>query len=362
MTNTVPAAALADVTFTEASPTQQTLAWELNGVSWARPMPIPDYIRRERHLSEQELTRDGGTRYWILHPKGKPDEFIAGCECTRKTIFVRRPGENVQEARGYAIASVFTNPAYRKQGMASHMLRCLQAEMDKDGEASVLYSDIGRIYYAQLGWPAFPSQQATLLLLREGPFASPAATCPLKIDDLPGLCDRDVQDLKARLAAVPASKKTMLAFAPTYAQVAWQLAREEFMTQLIHGRSVEIRGAATADGAAWIIWDHDWREQKLKVLRIATPRPISDDDRAAAVTALLQAAIEEASAWGLRKVLVWNPDETVTLGVKGVGNAHEDVVKVVFDERLDGSIPSLRWKDARSITTDWVANEYYAWC
>jgi len=362
MTETVPAIALADVVFTEASQAQQTLAWELNGVSWAAPMPIADYVQRERHLSQQALSQEGGTRYWVLHPKGKPEVFIAGCECTRKTIFVRHPGDLVQTTTGYAVAGVFTNPAYRKQGMASHMLRCLQDEMDKDSEASVLYSDIGRIYYAQLGWAPFPSQQATLQLLMEGPFASPAATRPLKIDDLPAFCDRDVADLKARLAAAPASKKTSLSFAPTFPQLAWQLAREDSMTRLLRGRPTKTCGAVTSDGAAWIVWYHDWREQKLKVQRIAVPGPISDADRAAAVTVLLQAALVEASAWNLQKVLVWNPDSVVTRGIKGVGNAHEDVVKVVFNERLDGSIPSLRWKEGKNISMDWVENEYYAWC
>ena len=362
MTDTVSITAIADVVFSEASPKQQNIAWELNGVSWAKPMSIPDYIKRESHLSQQELTKNGGTRSWILYPKGRPDEFIAGCESTRKTIFIRRPGEEVQEATGYAIASVFTNPAYRKQGMASHLLRCLQAETDKNSEASVLYSDIGRIFYSQLGWPAYPSQQGTLQLLTEGAFTSPNPARPLKIDDLPALCERDVAHLRERLAAAPKSNKTLLAFAPTFPQIAWHLAREEYMCGVIHRRSIDIRGAAVADGSAWIIWDHDWRDQKLKIVRIASPGQISDDKRAMAVTILLQAALAEASAWGLRKVLVWNPDDVVTLGIKGVSNAHEDVVKVVFDERLDGSIPSLRWRERKSTTTDWVANEYYAWC
>jgi hypothetical protein len=360
-----------DVVFTEATPAQQKLAWELNGVSWATPMSIPDYVRRETHLSQQELSKDGGSRYWILHPKGQPNEIVAGCECTRKTIFVRPPGPDsaVADQTAYAIASVYTNPAYRRLGMAARMLHLLQGEMDRDSAASALYSDIGKLYYAQLGWPPFPSQQATLLLLKENAaFASPADTKPLTLNDLPALCARDAAGLRARLSSPDAHEAapgaTLVAFAPTFAQLAWQLARVEFMAGVLHpGREVQRRGAMMPDGRAWVVWDHDWREKKLKIARIAAPGVESGAKLVAAVTALLQAALEEASAWGLGKVLVWNPDVNTTLGIKGVGNAHEDDVKVVFDERIDGSIPSFRWRGGQDTSsTVWVANEYYAWC
>jgi len=90
-----------DIVFAEATPEQQLLAWTLNGVSWAAPMAIADYVKREAYLASSELAKNGGTRYWVLHLKGKPDDIIASCESTRKKFLIRRPGEDVQTETAY---------------------------------------------------------------------------------------------------------------------------------------------------------------------------------------------------------------------------------------------------------------------
>ncbi|TPX13932.1 uncharacterized protein E0L32_005632 [Thyridium curvatum] len=371
-----PSITPADIVFAEATPRQQKLAWELNGASWAKPMSIAEYVDREAHLSRQDLAAGGGCRYWVVFPRDRPDEIVAGCESTRKTLLVRRaglPGE-VYQVSAYAIASVYTNPEYRRLGMASLMLRRLQEAMDLDSEGSALYSDIGKVYYAQLGWDVFPSDQATLEILDREEAARGVVqqqqqqqqqqkTRYLSKDELPALCERDVADLKERLAGLPDDGKTHIAFSPTWSQVAWHFAREEFMARAMFSRAIERRGAATEDGRSWAIWDHDFREKKLKVQRIVTTRPESEERRVEDVAALLQAAVAEAAAWDLPKVLLWNPDEAFTLGAKGVGNAMEGSVKVIFDERLDGSIPCFRWKGGKDTSaTVWEDNYYYCWC
>lgn len=358
-----------EVQFTEASAEQQKLAWELNGVSWAKPMPLEHYIAREAHLSSQDLTKDGRCTYWVLVLKSDPGSIIASCEATRKTIYICEPGRELRIGNSYAIASVYTNPEYRRLGMATIMLRNLQEEMDKDSDASALYSDIGKIYYSQLGWFAYPSPQAILHIMpgkTEGAdqFKSPVNTRPITKEDLPPLCERDEADMKARLSGLPSDGKTHVAFAPSLEQIEWQLARESFMVGVMHpGRQIERRGAMTEDGESWILWDHDWREQKLKILRIVTPEPTTPEKRATDASVLLQAAMEEAAAWGLPRVLIWNPDEAINVAVKAVANRHEGIVTAVFDERLDGSIPSLRWKGGEGTeNVIWEDNLYYAWC
>lgn len=380
-----------DVVFAEATPEQQRLSWELNGVSWAAPMSVPNYIARETHLSQQDLSRDGGCKYWVLHLKSDPATIVASCETTRKTVLIaRRAGDgisppSVRRGVGYSIASVYTNPDYRRRGMAALLLNKVQKFMDGDGaDCSALYSDIGKHYYANLGWAVFPSDQATLHLLPPAPEepgpnsnlepfvpSHPDATRPLVMADLPPLCAADEAALEARFNALPAKGgndndgegSTHVAFLPSFEQISWQLAREEFMTRAMFGASVERRGAMTADGKAWVCWDHDWREKKLKVMRLVTIRGGEAADRVGDITALLEAALAEASAWGLQKVLVWNPDAETTVACKNVGNAHEDRVKLILDERLNGSIPSLRWKDGEDTRdTVWVDNQYYCWC
>ncbi|KAF9871525.1 hypothetical protein CkaCkLH20_10936 [Colletotrichum karsti] len=343
------------VKFAPATPAQRDAAWRLNGVSWAPPMSLEAYVARETALSKMALSEN--CTYYVLFDPADPEHIISSCEATAKTLFVRDAADGtLREEKAYAIASVYTNPSHRGHGMATLLLNRLKDAMDADSRASVLYSDIGTVYYAQLGWAVYPSLQVSLI--PDDPSAlqptPPDGVRYLAADEVPTLCEKDTELLRKKLEGLPADGRTHIAFAPSAAQITWHFARDRFTAkQLREGREVVNHGAVTADGGAWVYWDHDFREKKLKVLRVA-------GDPRADVTALLHAAVLEAADWGLAKVLVWNPDDGVAASAKRVSDRTDGAVRVVFDERLDGSIPSLRWKGEGEVV--WEDNEYYAWC
>jgi GNAT superfamily N-acetyltransferase len=136
------------VEFHEATPAQRAETWRLNGVSWAAPLSIDDYVQREQHLGETDFTANGLNRYWVLTKTTDPAEVVASCETTRKTVYCGGVG-GYREVRAYAIASVYTNPKYRRNGMAALLLTQLKKWMDGGGasECSVLYSDIGKVRF-----------------------------------------------------------------------------------------------------------------------------------------------------------------------------------------------------------------------
>ncbi|KAK3363354.1 hypothetical protein B0T25DRAFT_38043 [Lasiosphaeria hispida] len=359
-----------DVVFAEATPEQRQLSWALNGESWAPPLSTSDYLAREEHLSLQELSKDGQCKYWVVYLKGHPRKIIASCESTRKTILISENGVS-REGHGYGIASVYTNPAYRRQGIAAMMLHKVQEQMDRDSDCSVLYSDIGRSYYANLGWPVFPSQQAVLSLTKQPDATENSTFSPsqlararyLSITQLPDLCEVDELFLSARFDGFPADGKTRISFLPSFAQISWQLAREDFMAEKLLGKSPPNKGAIVDNGRSWIYWSHNWRTKKLKVLRIVHVREATAEQRIDDIKVLLEASVAEASAWGMSEVVVWNPDGETTTGSKAVGNTHLDVVKVFFNERTEGSIPSFRWAGGKDVkSTVWEENFYYCWC
>ncbi|KAG7293617.1 hypothetical protein NEMBOFW57_003671 [Staphylotrichum longicolle] len=355
----------ADVVFTEATPHQRVLSWELNGASWAPPMTIEQYVGRETTLSQTALSANGGTKYFILHPKTDPETIVSACEVTTKRAVVASSNE-VREVAAYSIASVFTNPRFREQGMAGYMLRQVQAAVDSTAECGALYSDIGRKYYTRLGWKDFRSPQVLLHFAGEGQeFTAPEGVSLLKSEDVPQLCERDVAAVKARFQryAESGDGKTHVAFLPTAEQLAWHFARDKYVCQTLLGREVVYRGAKTADGNAWIYWDHDLREKKLKVLRIVTGEGDGEEKRRGDVRALVLAALVEAKDWGLHKVLVWEPSVDVAAVATDLWRDLGPGLEVVFDEREDGSIPSLRWKQGKSLdAVVWEDDEYYAWC
>lgn len=348
-----------DVVFAEATPAQQLLAWRLNGVSWAAPMSVDQYIKRETALSETKLSSSGGCKYIILHRKSDPEDIISSVEATRKEVLIA-DHDGLRKARAYAIASVYTNPVYRERGMATFMLRKLQDLMDEDSDCSALYSDIGTVYYDKLGWPVYPSLQVGLALQGSGGRKAPAGVRFLAENEIQPLCEADVKAVTEEFEALGRTDGAVhVAFLPTWSQVQWHFTRAGFMAKILHDREIEHRGAITDDGKSWIYWDQDFREKKLKVIRIVTEQ---SSDKVGDTVKLLQAATAEAEEWALEKVLVWNPDEATSTAAKSVAASPAESVSIVFDERLDGSIPSLRWKDGKKPETAWDHNDYYAWC
>jgi GNAT superfamily N-acetyltransferase len=134
------------LTFGQASNEQLDIVWRLNAQAWAAPISVEDHITRERTLSEQDLTKDGAWKTWVLIASPGSDEIVASCETFLKTVLISTE-DGLRRARGFAIASVFTNPKHRGKRMANLLLDHLKRWLDEegDGELCVLYSDIGKV-------------------------------------------------------------------------------------------------------------------------------------------------------------------------------------------------------------------------
>lgn len=139
-----------DVVFAEATPEQLTAVWTLNAAAWAEPLSIEDHIERERILSQQPASGENW-RTWVLTPRMNSNEVVASLETFLRPIFVA-DGSGCWTRKGYAIASVFTNPRYRGNRMAGVLLNHLTQWLDNEGEgwASVLFSDIGPVSWSCL--------------------------------------------------------------------------------------------------------------------------------------------------------------------------------------------------------------------
>lgn len=133
--------------FRQASDEQLDLVWTLNAEAWAAPISTEAHIIRERFLSQQPLTGANWRTFVLFREK---DEIIASCEAFEKQILIS-DRNGFRKELGYGIASVYTNPRYRRQKMAAFLLMKLAEWMDGEGNGtlSVLYSDIGKVCYPQ---------------------------------------------------------------------------------------------------------------------------------------------------------------------------------------------------------------------
>jgi len=137
------------------TPEENLATTKVNGMSWRGPLCLEAYIRRERHLASQALTRDGGITFWILVDTSKtstPRTVLASCETVRKRALIRRQNGRVEETVAHGIASVFCNPDLRGRGYAWRMIQELGKALDtwqhaegKIADFTILFSDIGKV-------------------------------------------------------------------------------------------------------------------------------------------------------------------------------------------------------------------------
>jgi len=378
------------------NPTESEIHQELlyNSSEWMGALPdIDSYIRREAIGLQQPLTREGGLTPWALaYGQGESRIILCSCETIRKKALVVRDGK-VHSVICHGVASVFCDPAKRGHGYASTMMKLLGERLRtwqiSEGEAlfSVLYSDIGKKFYSQRGWHAFPSSHVSLpCLATHNSELDLPETHPIYDSDLPALCEADEKILRDRLLKAAREGKHAVALVPDLNTIRWHQAREAFMGEELYGRVPEVKGAICGSEPGHRVWvyfvrifqtkHNDGEEPNpLYILRLVVEDQDYADSLAATedsakealnsavarqVAAVLHAAQLEGQKWYMGEVNLWNP---TSISLAAARLLKPDVQ--VFDREND-SITSLRWYGEGAEDPvgkiDWLVNEKYGWC
>ncbi|KAH6659389.1 hypothetical protein BKA67DRAFT_12557 [Truncatella angustata] len=363
---------------------EKVRTWTLNHVEWGGALSLEDYLAREPFLATIPLAENGGMRYWILTdssaaPGSRP--VLASCETLRKKVLVTDPktGE-VREDIAYGIASVYTDPPYRGRRYASRMLQELGRVLGEgfeelDGQhakpaASALWSDIGKSFYAKLGWAPCPSLHVS--------FAVPATAKAdesqpdseiITYDNLESFCKSDEELMRKRLSGHARDGKPQIAFAPNYDIIRWHLYRGGFIADRVFKGQEQTPAKGAVAGAhgkrVWAIWTRNYRgdgedaaKNTMYILRLVVEdESASQEELVSSFGAVMHKAQSEARQWRLGKIELWNPSPVVDVLIKKSGLDHDII------ERQKDSIPSLMWygeEDTQQV--DWVANEKFCWC
>lgn len=394
----LPDAFSLDLHLAHPTPEEKMLTWRLNAADWGRALSLEAYTRREELMMDAPLARDGGITYWVLVDRNLPCDgrpILAYCETIRKRALVGRHGE-VVEVVSHGVGSVFCNPKWRGRGYASRMMRDLGRILQTwqtDARAcrfTVLWSDIGKGFYASHGWNPFPSTHIEFPAAAAVSARGESLARKLGLEDLEKLCEDDVA-LVRRTMANARDKKTHVAIVPDFEQIKWHLVREDFMCQHVLGRKPTVRGAVSGEPGhrIWATWSRTFygpqdgtSSNTLHILRLvvedeashsscgsfangtaaAAQQPPLDhkhlERQAQHLRAVLEVAQTEAAGSQLPLVELWNPSPLVRALVEKSGLAHGVV------EREKDSIPCLKWCGEGGGSTDaieWVVNEKYAW-
>jgi hypothetical protein len=135
--------------------------WRNTAASWKDCLDLATYLTESQYLTTVPLAENGGMTTWISVDKRLPPDhrfILCSCESFRKRWIASDAAGKAEENIVHGIASVFCPPEYRGKGYAARHMREMAQVLRKwqsdDGRpiGSVLYSDIGKIYYQKLGW------------------------------------------------------------------------------------------------------------------------------------------------------------------------------------------------------------------
>ncbi|CAI7648221.1 unnamed protein product [Penicillium glandicola] len=370
---TLPAGESADLILVPATASERIASIKLNSVAWKGPLDLETYIERENHLLRQRLTRDALT-CWILVDRNEPEDnrtILSSCESYRKTALLAHDGQ-VEKVSTHGVGSVYSRPEFRGKGYAKRMLEELSIkletwEMEKEPRRkslfTVLFSDIGKKFYAQFGWRPFLSSHMSLPATGG---AEKAVTRDLFTEDVEKtLCSEAVFG-KLREKMLVASQKASgakIAILPNFDHFVWHWAREEFYVEnLLPERSPPIvKGAGDDQAHVYCAWNRTFgeapEENVLYILRWVYDDPTSPAEEQAtiqAMAAILRRAQQEAHEWNMSKVEFWNPTPLLQKAVALVDPAAQLV------HREKESISSLRWtgeEQGLGKDVEWWLNE-----
>lgn len=239
-----------------------------------------------------------------------------------------------------------------------------------------LYSDVGPTFYGRLGWAPMRSDQMVIPTSHR-PFenkqttgtATTATTIPtvclesVTDDRLAHITELDAQllreTLKAQLTAESSKTTVLAAVTPEPKCIRWLHARSRFAAQHIHTLdettkarySIVDLGAKDKASDSFVLWFHDLLESQLFIIRWRVDPKTQDPE--AVAWALIQAAQEEAAKAQLQKVVIWNPEQSLS-----------DIFNLPIEHRKS-AIPSLGLipsSFSSEVSVEWVLNEKYSWC
>jgi len=314
--------------------------------------------------------------------------ILCSCETFRKRLLTSDFQGQITENFVHGIASVSASPNYRHRGYARRMMRELASVLrawqilsTSHCVGTILYSDIGKSYYANLGWRPDPTNSHI-----EFPAKASKMQCTSKIfvDDLDELCERDEARVRKRMAiATSEDIQKCMTIIPDLDHMLWQMSKVEFAANCLFDRIPHTKGAIIGKPGRqlWALWTHRYYDHpqseapanilyKLRLViesDMTTSRPPSDagkidieqySEQLGNLRMVLKAAQAEAMEWKLGRVRLWDATPLVR---KLIAESGIDYLGV---EREEERIASGRWYQDGGEASEppmWINNEPYAW-
>jgi GNAT superfamily N-acetyltransferase len=364
--------------------------WKATASVWKGMLTTPLYIKECADIWTALLAQNHTMTQWILVDKRyTPNKrlILASCETIRKRAWVKQQNGQILEVITHVVDSVYCYPAYRHRGYASRLLQEVARLLpiwqvsEKRCMASVLFSDVGKEFYAKLGWHPFPSYH---IELTPYPLRTVQAI-PIFENDVSALCQEDENMTRQSMEAL-ISNKILFMIVPDHANMLWHHRKEELICQYLFKRRPIVKGAMSGKrgNRIWAIWARAFygsledvnSGNSLYILRLVIEnqdilmrytkqniKSLEDEKhynmQVENLKTVLHAAQAEADHWKLQCVQLWNPTDQIQQLVDRTG------IQYRKKYREQEGVCSLLWYGEGKGTSDhveWICNEKYGYC
>ncbi|KAL8814679.1 MAG: hypothetical protein Q9223_006118 [Gallowayella weberi] len=293
----LPEARSPDVYLTHPTSGEFEAIYSLNFLEWGDALSLPQYLEESAFMTNVPLAKEGGMTVWFLTDKTlAPDHrpMLCACETFRNHTFLSNRQGHLSEVITHSVASVFCNPPYRRRGYATRLLAklatILPSWQSESGPCigSVLFSDVGKTFYAKRGWHPFPLNNQIELDPMHVPNLSQAGIRFIVEKDLEQFCKDDEAMIREAMTS-SSSSKTRIMIVPDLDHMLWHLRKEEFACKKIFGKQPQFKGAVTGkpNDRIWVIWTHryyghlhtDPLDNTLYILRVVIENRSADPEQ-----------------------------------------------------------------------------------
>lgn len=373
------------ISLKQPTPNERLKIWRLVHDLWGDALSLDQFLKESAYLLTVPLAKDSGMTMWILvDDRLSPDQrpILSSCETFKKRALLADGNGEVEDVVMHAIASVFCDPKHRGNGYAKRMmselgmvLKTWQIEPSEKCVGSMLYSDIGKKYYANLGWePAGNNSHLEFPAVVAGAGLADAHLATKGM--IRTLCAWDLQLIRKKLAEGNEVARKRLMVIPDHEHMMWHHSKEDFASEALKLKFPFLdKGVSAMSGEAgcrvWAIWTRRFyglpNEQDagntLYILRLTIEDENPTEEQKSklrdALRLVLRRAQGEAAYWKLSTVKMWDPSPLVLELVAAMD------IQYVQVAREEEGIASLMWYGDGSgddERPELIVNEKYAWC
>ncbi|KAI8827079.1 uncharacterized protein EV422DRAFT_24556 [Fimicolochytrium jonesii] len=351
-----------------ATPDHRPLLAANHHAQWGGPkLTLDQYQAKEAELRNTAYCKER-LRDWVLVDEEDKETILSSCQTLTLPAVLATPSSPIQHRSTLAIASVHTPHSQRGHGYATTMMKQVMsslAQTEAGTGASTLYSDIGRSFYARLGWPVTGSCTQGIVEVAHAANGDSSGGLVQNItaETLPRFLDLAVKGIETQVREAATDGKTGFAVLPAadFFEYFQTHARESavHIRPDIHTAAFDNLGGAISvekeEDSPFLLWFPNISEEKLYILLIHSPPKSTNTTTPPPTHRLLYAAIAHARHLGLAKVVVWQPEDCGVETFPGM--------QVSARETSLSSLAIVRGACAGSEGGEvvWAKNEKYAW-